>query len=102
MAKAPRDFTDILVRNGTLSADQLEEAHRLATSTRIKVHEAIAKLNYANADELMKAMAEHHGLSFINLTETQIPQSVVEMVPESVARENRVMPVSAEGNVLRI
>ena len=37
MAKAPRDFTDILVRNGTISADQLEEARGLATSTGIKV-----------------------------------------------------------------
>jgi type IV pilus assembly protein PilB len=102
MAKAQRDFTDILVRNGTISADQLEEARGLATSTGIKVQDAIAKLNYASADELMKAMAEHHGLKFINLTETTIPQSVVEMVPESVARENRVMPLAAEGNILQI
>lgn len=102
MAKANRDFTDILVRSGVLSPDQLEEARGLATSTGIKLPEAIAKLNYATADEVMKAIAEHHNLDFISLVDVTVPQPVVEMVPESVARENRVMPLSAEGNILKI
>jgi type IV pilus assembly protein PilB len=102
MAKANRDFTEILIRNGVVSSDQIEEARALANSSGIKLPEAIIKLNYASADEVMKAIAEFHSLEFVSLTDVTVPQSVVEMVPESVARENRVMPISADGNVLKI
>src|ERR1051326_1903655 len=102
MAKAQRDFTDILVRNGTLSSDQLEEARGLANSSGIKLADAIVKLNYANADEVMRAIAAFHNFEFVSLADVTVPQSVVEMAPESVARENRVMPLSADGNSLKI
>ena len=41
-------------------------------------------------------------MQFVNLTETTVPAAVVEMVPESVARENVVLPLSHENGVLRI
>lgn len=102
MAKAPADFTSILLRKNVLGPDQLEEARNLATSGGMKIQDAIAKLNYATSDEIMSAIAEFHNLEFVNLVDMTIPQSVVEMVPESVARENRVLPLSVEGNVLKI
>jgi len=102
MAKARGDFTDILVKKNILGSDQLEEARGLASQSGIKLQDAIAKLNYASADEIMSAIAEFHNLEFVNLVDLTIPQSVVEMVPESVARENRVLPLSVEGNVLKI
>src|SRR5262249_6154608 len=36
------------------------------------------------------------GLQFVNLAEVTIPPAVIELVPESVARENVVLPLSAE------
>jgi type IV pilus assembly protein PilB len=50
----------------------------------------------------MSAIAEFHGLQFINLDEVQIPPSVIELVPESVARENIVLPLSQENGTLKI
>src|SRR5213079_1659335 len=47
-------------------------------------------------------IAEHHGLQFVNLEEISIPPSVIEMVPESVARENYIIPISQEDGALKI
>jgi len=102
MAKARGDFVDILLRNGVLGQDQLEEAERLAVSTGIKLQEALVKSNYATQTEVMEAIAEFHNLQFVNLDEVEIPKSVIELVPESVARENVVLPLSLDGNVLKI
>src|SRR5262245_1326025 len=102
MAKARSDFVDILLRNGVLGPDQLEEAERLATSTGIKLQEALVKSNYATQTEVMEAIAEFHNLQFVNLDEVEIPKAVIELVPESVARENVVLPLSLDGNVLKI
>ena len=41
----------------------------------------------------MRAMARQHGLAYVNLSEVVIPPSVVELVPESVARENKILPL---------
>ncbi len=50
----------------------------------------------------MGAIAEFHGLQFVEPGEVKIPKAVIELVPESVARENVVLPLSLEGNVLKI
>ncbi len=96
------DFTDILIRKRIISADQLAEAKRLAKESGKKVADELVRLGYASGDDVMRAIAQEHGLEFVNLNEVAIPPSVVELVPESVARENAVLPMSEEGNSLKV
>jgi len=98
MAKS-RDWTEILVRRGVIGPDQLKEAQRMET---VPVEEALLKLGYADADDIMKAKAEQHGMAFVELREIEIPASVIELVPESLARENIVMPLSQESGAIRV
>ncbi len=102
MAKSRGDFTDILVRRQILSPDQLEEAKGLQQATGVKLQDALTKLEYATMDQIMTAIAEFHGLQFIDLTDVTIPAAVVELVPESVARENVVLPLAQENGALKI
>jgi type IV pilus assembly protein PilB len=102
MAKNRGDFTDILVRKQILSPDQLEEARGLAQQTGAKLPDALVKLNYATTDEIMSAIAEFHGMEFVKLADITVPPSVVELVPESVARENVILPLSQDGGMLKI
>jgi type IV pilus assembly protein PilB len=94
MAKKKADFTEILVRQGIVSQEQVEEARQMAKESGIKLQDAFTRLDYATPDEVMKAVAEQHGMTFVNLAEVAIPPSVIELVPESVARENAVLPLS--------
>src|ERR1700730_2143009 len=102
MAKKSGDFTEILIRRQTLSPDQLAEAKAMQQQTGAKLQETLVKLGYVSADQVMSAMAEFHGLQFVDLTEVTIPPSVVELVPESVARENVVLPMAQENGALKI
>src|SRR5215468_8868675 len=102
MAKARGDFTDILVRRQVLSPDQLDEARGLERQAGMKLSDAIVKLGYASPDQVMSAVAEHHGLQFVDLTEVTIPPAVIELVPESVARENVVLPIAQDNGALKI
>ncbi len=92
MAKARGDFTDVLVRRKVLSPDQVEEADNLARSTGVKLQDALARLNYVPLADSMSALAEHNGLQFVDLNAVEISKAVIELVPESVARENVVIP----------
>src|SRR5438876_8948151 len=102
MAKTRGDFTDILVRKQILGPDQVQEARNVQQQTGAKLQETLVKLGYASLDEVMSAIAEFHGLQFVNLAEVTIPASVIELVPESVARENVVLPMSQDNGALRI
>src|SRR5271154_6875525 len=97
MAKS-RDWTEILVRRGVIGPDQLKEAGRMEGG----VESALVRLGYADADAIMKAKAEQHGLPFVELREIEIPASVIELVPESLARENIVMPLSQGAGSIRV
>jgi type IV pilus assembly protein PilB len=102
VAKARNDFTDVLVRRKIVSPDQLVEAESVASSQGVKLQDALANLNYATKQESMSAMAEFNNLQYVDMAGLEIPKSVIELVPESVARENIIIPLALEGNVLKI
>ncbi len=102
MGKARGEFTDILIRKGLLSADQIAEAKVLQQQTGAKLQEALVKLEYVTLEDVMAAIAEHSGLKSISLTDVTIPPSIIELVPESVARENVVIPYTEENGMLQI
>lgn len=102
MAKGRGDFTDLLVKKRILSSEQVEEAQAMATANGLKLEDALEKLNYVSKAESAQAKAEHGGIEFIDLTGHEIPKAVIELVPESVARENLVIPLALEGNVMKI
>lgn len=97
MAKT-RDWTEILIRRGVIGPDQLKEAQRVGGA----VEDSLVKLGYAEAEDIMKAKAEQHGLPFIELREIEIPPSVIELVPESLARENIVMPLAQGSGSIKV
>ena len=96
------DFTEILLRQGVISPDQLTEAEAMARESAMNVSDALVRLGYATGDEVMRAIAAEHHLDFVNLEEVTIPPSVIELVPESVARENVILPMADEDDSLRV
>jgi type IV pilus assembly protein PilB len=94
MKPNPRNFGEILIRQGIISAEQFAEAQKLAKQTGKKVAETLVQLGYATREEVTRAQAIEHGLDYVDLNEVVIPPSVVELVPESVARENAVLPLA--------
>ena len=100
MAKKFGDYTDLLIRRGTISLDQLSEAERMARDNNKKVADCLVMLHYATGEEVMRAMAEHHKLDYVDLSEVSIPEKIIELVPESVARENRILPMAEDDDAL--
>ena len=73
------DFTEILLQKKIISPEQIVEARTLQQQTGTKLQDAIVELGYATTQEVMSAIAEYHGLQFIDLTEVTIPQAVIEL-----------------------
>ena len=102
MSRVMQDFTDLLLKQGVISLDQLTEAEGVAKSTGADVGDVLVQMEYATPDEVAQAVAKYHKIPYVDLSKAQIDESVIELVPESVARENNVLPVGEEDGALRI
>ena len=102
MATRMGNFTDLLLRNGVISPDQLSEADQMARDTNAHVGDCLIKLGYATGEDVMRAMAKFHGMEYVDLTTVKIPDEIIELVPESVARENSIVPLAQEDGALKV
>jgi len=102
MATQMGDFTEILIRRGVISSDQLNEAEQMSREQGMGVAECLVRLGYATGEEVTQAMAQHHNLAYVDLESVKIPEEVIEQVPESVARENAILPLTVDEDVLKV
>ncbi|MDA1039428.1 MAG: GspE/PulE family protein [Planctomycetota bacterium] len=95
-------FSTILLDDGILSDAQLADAVKAATSSGKQLHEEVLRLGYAQSDAVMRALARAHRLTYVDVADIDVPQNIVDRLPESVARENSIFPIESEGDSLRI
>ena len=95
-----KGFAKILIDRGVITRDMLVDAEQTAKTTSTEVTDALVKLGYATADEVTQAVATEHHLDYVDLNTIDIPDNVIELMPESVARENAVLPLKQDGTQL--
>ena len=95
-------FSKLLISEGIISAEQLAEASRVSGSSGTKVHDEIIKLGYAPPEKVMAVLGKAYRLAVMDLTGMTVPQEVIELLPESVARENTIFPLAEMGSALRL
>ena len=102
MNQPMRDFTDLLLRRGVVGLDQLSEATNVARDNDISIGDALIQLGYAEPDAVYRALAEFHKLDYVDLSTERIPDEIIQLVPESVARENSIIPYKHEDDALHV
>lgn len=96
------DYLRKLVDDGVISDDQLGEAENMASSLGISVADALVRLGYVSSGEMGQLQAAQYGHEYVNLDAMEIPASVIALIPESVARENIVIPLGLDDERLRV
>ena len=102
MSRVAQDFTDLLLKQGVISLDQLNEAENVAKTSNLDVGDVLIDMEYATPEDVTEAMATFHKIPFVDLRSASVSDDVIELVPESVARENNVLPFSDEDGALRV
>ena len=102
MDQPMRDFTDLLLSRGVISLDQLKEAKSTSKKEDITIGQALVKSGYASSEEVTQALAEFYRFEYVDLSTIRIPDHVIQLVPESVARENKIIPVSDEDGTIKV
>lgn len=102
MSQTQGEFTSLLIRRKVVSAAQLEGARKLQRQTGSKLEDVLVQFGYASSEQVRSVLAEMYSVPMIDLTALTIPPEIIERIPESVARENRVIPIADDGSVLTV
>ena len=102
MDQPMRDFTDLLLTRGVISLEQLSEANSVSRKDDKSVGQCLVSLGYSSGEEITQALAEFYKFEYVDLSTIRIPDHVIQLVPESVARENKIIPISDEEETIKV
>ncbi len=97
-----REFTDLMLTRGVISLDQLSEAKLISKKEDKPVGNCLISLGYASGEDVTMAIAEFYKFEYVDLSTIRIPDHVIQLVPESVARENKIIPVSDADETIKV
>ncbi len=94
------DLLQRFVDDGTIGESQLEEARQMASQIGITAEDALIRLGYISGNDLGRAQAAEFNYEYIDLEGVQIPNSIIELITESMARENIVIATGMNGDTV--
>lgn len=100
------NLAEILVSSGVLTADQRDKAEKVATQSRCHFAEAAVKLGFTKEDDIAVALSKQFGIPYASrenkILKSEKGQNLEKVIPENYARENLVLPLFLDENVLAV
>ncbi len=95
-------FGELLLRTGKIDQQQLQEALAYQKEQGGRLGTALVKLTYITEKQLVEALSQHFGVPSVDLTEIEIDEVVVKIIPADIARKYTIVPVSKAGATVTV
>jgi len=91
-----------LIEEGAITVSQLREAlrHQTASSERLLLGEVLLRMELVDRLTLLKAVARSLEIEFVAEPALEADAAMMKVLPESMRREHRVVPLRRENDVL--
>ncbi len=94
---------DLLVELGIITTEQLQQALEVQRQSGGKLGHILIQLGFVTEDVLLYFLGKQAGVSYISLTDYgQIPEEIIKIVPESIARHQTIIPIAKQNKTLII
>ncbi|HBC3858588.1 GspE/PulE family protein [Vibrio parahaemolyticus] len=93
---------DLLVEEGIVSEDQIQQALSTQRSTGQKLGDALIDLGFITEKQMLEFLSQQLGLPLIDLGRAPVDADAVQILPEVHARRLRAMVVARNGDTLRV
>ncbi|MCX2790443.1 GspE/PulE family protein [Vibrio sp. Sgm 5] len=93
---------DLLVEEGIVSEDQVQQALAAQHSTGQKLGDALIDLGFISEKQMLEFLSQQLGLPLIDLSRAPVDAEAVPILPEVHARRLRAMVVAQNGDTLRV
>jgi type IV pilus assembly protein PilB len=95
-------FGELLLRTGKIDQQQLQEALAYQKEQGGRLGTALVKLTHITENQLVDALSQHFGVPSVDLTEIEIDEVVVKIIPADIARKYTIVPVSKAGATVTV
>jgi general secretion pathway protein E/type IV pilus assembly protein PilB len=95
-------ITDVLVRNGLLSAEQVAEVLRLQRAEGLRLDRAVVRLGYLSERAVLAALGQHLDLKVADLSQLAISREVLRRLPAKLVFRKRLVPVACADGTIEI
>jgi general secretion pathway protein E len=94
---------EMLVRQGALTAERLEQALAIVAERGTRLKDVLTGSHILEEDAYVEALARELGLPMVTKIQAdEIPNELVELVPINFARQHKLLPLSQNGDVIRV
>lgn len=101
-----KQLSEILMEQGTITAEQLKRAQLYSKQNNVSVAEAIIKFGFASEEKVTAALSKHFAVPYASkengILVPEREQNLQEIIPEKFARENMVVPLFVEETELAV
>ncbi len=91
-----------LVKSNLLSKEQLDKALQALKQNGGTLRSTLVKLDYVDEENLLQFLSELYHIPILKLNGLSVPDEVLKLVPERIAKKYIVLPVEREGPKLTI
>ena len=95
-------LSELIRERNLVSPEQFREIQEEHERTGKPLARVIVDFGLLSEEQLLRAVAEHLSLEFINIEELDIPQNILRVMPGSVARMYGAVPVAMTGNTVTV
>ncbi|KIF52175.1 GspE/PulE family protein [Vibrio owensii] len=93
---------DLLIEEGIVSEDQVQQALNAQHSTGQKLGDALIDLGFISEKQMLEFLSQQLSLPLIDLSRAPVDADAVQILPEVHARRLRAMVVARNGDTLRV
>lgn len=104
MAQKPtkRRLGDILLEQELVTEDQMRECLTIQRNGEGSLAHILVEKGYLDEEDLVVTLSEQLGIPHIRVSNAKIPKNVLSEVPETLAQQYCMLPVSITGDVLTL
>ena len=98
--QAQKEAGDLLLAQGKLTEQQLEQVRRRQRRLNLPQHRAIVDLNFASEEDTWRALAGANHLDFVDPAALELKRETLDLVPIKFILHYHLLPVGVEGDML--
>ncbi|MFA5094519.1 MAG: hypothetical protein WC512_04675 [Candidatus Omnitrophota bacterium] len=106
MSSARRVITktigQLLLEKGVIKQVQLDEALKVQKEKGGLLGQILAGLGYVTEEQIAQAITVQYGFPYLPLSNYDMDEAAIKMVPENVARQYCLIPIDKIGNTVTI
>ena len=99
---AKKRLGDVLLEQELITEEQLKESISIQRQSGANLASILVEKGYLDEEDLVVTLSEQLGIPHIRVAHYNIPQEVLDEVPETLARQYQMLPVSVTGDVLTL